>query len=372
MVTDTTQKPIDKEKDPEVIKTKYWELPVDSLDGWRPRTCIIDYNRLLLPVGNNHERGFNLMRDMMVGITGPRGAGKSNTNTFLAIKKMRMGKPCWSNVPISFFVREEDGGLTYYESMPLDVEKFSNFSPELRNGVVSIQELQYYVEARTSGRLQNRSMGYGIMQIRKTANSFFYDVQDQSWVDKRFGWSNDTDIECKDAAKLNIEIDGELPPGMFDEWGYLKEGAVSLWKIWDTSGISTGIPAKESHEPIGEFQFDSWWFWGASPTHFIVDAWAAYNSIKSKSDVKKQEREELRGTLEQVISKLLQQGNSEVPGIEIWEGYKAITGKDIDKNTAGSIIKEAGIPIKLKGDGTRYYNISVLLDEKIVEASTRA
>jgi hypothetical protein len=370
MVTEIKPEVNNKPEDQEIIKTKYWELPANSLDGWRPRTCIIDYNRLLLPVGNSHERGFNLMRDMMVGITGPRGAGKSNTNTFLAIKKMRMGKQCWSNVPISFFVREEDGGLTYYESMPLDVEKFSNFSPELRNGVVSIQELQYYVEARTSGRLQNRSMGYGIMQIRKTANSFFYDVQDQSWVDKRFGWSNDTDIECKDAAKLNVDIDGELPGGMFDEWHYLKEGAVSLWKIWDTSGISTGIPSKESHEPIGEFQFDAWWFWGASPTHFIVDAWAAYNSIKSKGDIRKQERSNMTAILEQVISKLLQQGNAEATGPEIWEGYKIITGKDIDKNMAGSIIKEAGIPKRQGKGGDWFYTISVLLDEKIAEAST--
>jgi hypothetical protein len=361
-----------KQQNTEVIKTKYWELPVDSLDGWRPYSCFIDYRLLLGPTALRHERSFNLFKDMMVGITGARGAGKSVTNTFLAMKKMRMGKPCWSNVPISFYIIEADGSLTYYESIPLDVEKFTNFSPELRRGVVSIQELQYYVESRTSGRLQNRMISYGIMQIRKTANSFFYDVQNQGWVDKRFGWSNDCDIECMDASKGNYEIEGDLHPGMFEEGHYLKEGSVTLWTIKDTSGIITGTPFKVSGVPIGEYQFDSWWTWNASPTHFIIDAWAAYNSIKTKEDKKKEEQGALMSVLEESINRLLQQGKGEVVASELWEMAKSISGQEVNLRTAGALLKECGIPKRQRADGNNYYNLAVLLDEKVAEAATNA
>ena len=61
--------------------------------------------------------------------------------------------------------------------MPLDLDKFYTFDRLIRNGAVGIDELQYFVEARTSGKYQNRVASYQIMQIRKTANSFFYTVQ---------------------------------------------------------------------------------------------------------------------------------------------------------------------------------------------------
>jgi hypothetical protein len=363
--------PVKTEK--EVIKTQNWELPVESLDGWRPYTAEIPYQCLEGPDTGHHKRSFNLFRDMMIGINGARGAGKSTTNTFLAMKKMRMGKPCWSNVPISFYVLEADGSRTYYESMPLDVEKFSNFSPELRRGVVSIQELQYYVEARTSGRLQNRMMSYGIMQIRKTANSFFYDVQDPSWVDKRFGWSNDCDIECTDASKLNYDLKGDFPQYLLEDGKYLKEGVITLWTIKDTSGILTGIPFKKSGVPVVEnAQFKSWYIWDSFPTHFIVDAWAAYHSIKTKDDNKKKEQEALLGVIEEAINRLLQQGKGEVVSSELWNMIEELSGKEVNKQVAGALLKDCGIPKRQRADGNNYYNIAVLLDDKVAEAATNA
>ena len=66
-----------------------------------------------------------------------------------------------------------DGSLSYYESMPLDMDKFYTFDRLIRNGAVGIDELQYFVEARTSGKYQNRVASYQIMQIRKLPIAFF-------------------------------------------------------------------------------------------------------------------------------------------------------------------------------------------------------
>jgi hypothetical protein len=351
-----------------IIKTKYWELPIAALRGWRPYTCYIDYRLLMGPEMHHHERGLSLYKNLMIGINGARGACKSTTGAFLGIKRMRMGIPCYSNVPISVYVIEADGSLTYYESRPLDIERFSNLEEDMFNITVVIQEMQYIVEARTSGRLQNRKVGYGIMQIRKTASSFIYDVQDQSWVDKRFGWSNDCDIECSDASKLNYDIEGELPPEMFEDGHYLKEGAVSLWSLKDVSGVLTGIPYKKSGIVYDNFQFDAFWFWNSFPTHFIVDADAAYNSIKSKDDIKKKDQEVLQSTLEEAINQLLNQGKTEVMAKELWLTAANVKGQPIDTRIAGKILKDCGIPKRQRTGGEYSYNIAALLEDKITEA----
>src|SRR4030042_3942033 len=133
--------------------------------------------------GRTH--GLNLSKDLLIGAHGPRGATKTLTISFLLAKKLRAGMPAWTNWPISFYVVEptcydvcdrhdlcatcKKGHKTYYESMPLNFDKLYTFNSEISDGVVGITELQYYAEARTSGRGQNRMLSYQLMQIRKSA-----------------------------------------------------------------------------------------------------------------------------------------------------------------------------------------------------------
>jgi hypothetical protein len=353
-----------------IIKTLNWELPEESLEGWVPYSAIIDYRLFLGPdIAYAGGKGLSLHKDLMGGIHGARGAGKTELLSFLLAKKLRAGKPVWTNYPIVFYVREANGELTPYESHPLDFDKFYAFSREVRNGAVGITELQYYVESRTSGRQQNRIMGYQIMQIRKTALSFLYDVQDRGWVDKRFGWSNDFDVESADIAKMGYDRSSvhSFPPKALER-GALREGAYVRFFVEDTSGVLTGTPFRKNRREYGPYQFAGWQFWNIYPTHFIVDVYEAVHSYKKKAE-KAEEMDALANALETAINQALADGIYEVPASDLWESTRSILGAEFANNQAGKILSSWDIPVRQLGKAGKYkgkmaYNIGALLEEK--------
>ncbi len=356
---------IEQPRESNIIHTKYWELPETSLDGWRPFSAYINYKYLLGPSFEYHYgRGLNLHKDLMGGIHGARGSCKTLFLSYLLAKKMVSGKPVWTNYPISFYVVEPNGGLTYYESQPLDFEKFYAFSPEVRKGGVGITELQYYVEARTSGREQNRIATYQIMQLRKTALSFLYDVQDRAWVDKRFGWSNDFDIETSDIAKMGYDRSSisNFPPRTLED-GHLREGAFSRLWLEDTSGVLTGTSFHKDQKQWGPWQFAGWHFWDIFPTHFIIDAYEAIHSLKKKNE-KQEARDAIANALELAINDFLKQGIYEVQAEDLWEAAEKYMGTEINHYTAGRQMIEWGISKRQIGSKGKWaYNIGVLLEE---------
>lgn len=354
MVTVTTieEPQIEQAEKEESIKTKYWELPVASLDKWRPYTAHIDYRLFLGPRIEGKKHGLSLDRDLVGGIHGPRGSGKSETLSYLVAKKMRAGQPAWTNYPISFYVIEEDGSETYYESMPLDMDKFYAFSSEIRKGVVAITELQYFVESRTSGKEQNRIASYQLMQIRKTALSFLYDVQNPRWIDNRFGWSADFVLNCSDVAKLDYDL------GFTGRT--LREGEFIHWKLRDISGILTGKPYSDEF-PIeyGPYQFPGSKWWDIYPTHFIVDVYEAVHGIKKKED----KQEAISAALELAIQFFLNKGEQEVASKDVWDKASELGSVIVPPNLGGQILASFGITKKYKSyTGKYYYNLGILLD----------
>lgn len=348
-----------------IIHSQHWEMPESCLQGWRPFTAVISHERLLGPNLNGYGKGFGLHKDLLGGIHGSRGSGKSEFLSFLLGKKMRSGKPVWANYPISFFVIEEDGGVTYYENLPLDLNKFYAFSPLVRNGAVGVTELQYYVEARTSGKKQNRVASYQIMQIRKTALSFLYDVQDRGWVDKRFGWSNDFDLECTDIAKLpyNRQSLHGFPPKVFDEYGCLREGAYVRFLFEDTSGFATGVPFRKNPIQHGPYQFAGHNFWDIYPTHFIVDAYEAMNSYKEKND-KLEAKDLMANSLEMAIDMFIDSNEYEIIAADLWAKAEEIAGIKLNHQQCGVQLKDWGIPNRQVGSKGKWaYNLGVLVKD---------
>ncbi len=357
----------------EVIKSKYWEFPVESLGAWRPRTAYIDYRFFLGPHLGPREKGLGLNQDLVLAVHGPRGATKTMTMSYFLAKKMRMGQPAWANYPISFYVIEPDcidhckkcyenpwlcgascheGCFTYYENMPLDLDKFYRFSHQLRNGNAAITEFQYYVESRTSGKVQNRLASYQIMQIRKTALSFFYDVQNPQWVDKRFAWSDDTVLTVNDISIMNYD---------YNSVGhYLQKGERSLWHIEDRSGVLTGKQGS-MHGPV---EFRGWTFRNIYPTHWIVDAYDAMNSFKAEEmeKVGKENKDEaIAAALSLAVNTLAQQGKTEVLGDEIWSLATELGHVKVSPQAGGKILGLNGITSKQK-KRKYYYNLSPLIE----------
>jgi hypothetical protein len=363
-----------------IIKTRNWELPESSLDGWRPFTATLTPDLLEGP-SVRPGYGLTLTKDVMAYACGARGSCKSVTISYLLAKEMRMGKPVWTNYPISFYVAERgyltgqesdiymqlgpchwvnvEGTVSYYESMPLDMEKFYRFHQDLRKGAVGITELQYFVEARTSIREQNRLAGYQIMQIRKTANSFLYDVQNPRWVDNRFGWSADFEIKCADISKMRYDA------GAIGR--YLEEGEFSRRWLKDISGLLTGIPFSDNEKIIGPYQFAAWNFWFIYPTHFIVDAYDAMHSLKK--DQEKNDRESLM--VDAINLALLDFINNDQYKILNEELFKAIQSKttvELNNVVLGKVLSSLGVYKKPDGYGHYYYFLDKLKEEESSEA----
>ncbi len=358
----------------EVIQSMFWDLRESQLDGWRPFSCTLLASDLYGPViGSGH--GIDFRRNMMFGYNGPRGAAKTCSLSYNLSKILRVERPVWTNYPISFYVDETNGlalpanssnefirvsqchwvnteaTLSYYESMPLDMDKFYTFNRNIRNGAVGIDELQYFVEARTSGRYQNRVLGYQIMQIRKTANTFGYTVQNQRWVDNRFGWSADYLCECNDVSKKTYDrrhLGREL-----------MEGEVSRWTFKDISGVLTGEPYDLSQREIGPYQFDSRRFWGIYPTHFVIDIFEAMAGPE-RDKAKNLKRDALAEAVELVANEYLEKKVVSVPVKDFYEALDSHLDAPANHHLVGKMLATAGV--KAVGQNEyRHYDFSEAL-----------
>jgi hypothetical protein len=358
----------DTEPAENIIQSMFWDLPESSLDGWRPFSKTLLASDLYGPaVGHGH--GIDFRKNLMFAYHGPRGAAKTCSLSYILAKIIRAGNPVWTNYPISFFVSEKneitgkesqefvrvgvcrwlnmDGTVSYYESMPLDMDKFYTFNKKIRNGAVGIDELQYFVEARTSGKYQNRVLSYQIMQIRKTANTFGYTVQNPRWVDGRFGWSADFTCECYDLSKKNYDhrkLGREL-----------EEGEYSRWTFRDISGVMTGIPYSENEREIGPYQFHSKVAWGIYPTHYVIDPIEAAKG-PDRDKPKKDLDALIASTIELVANEYLEQGGTQIPANEMLDAINSRLPNSVSPRKIGSILSSMGI--RRPSRGSKFYDAS--------------
>lgn len=353
----------------EIIKSDNWELPVCNLGQgkyeWRPKTAFLPYYLFEGPKMSGRTHGLNLYKDLSIGVHGPRGSTKTLTASFLLAKKMRLGQPVWNNWPISFYVIEPScwdkckkrlchicgmGHITYYESIPLNMDKVYTFNTELSGGSVGFTEFQYYVEARTSGRQQNRFLSYQIMQLRKSALSFIYDVQNPDWVDKRFGWSDDSKIFCRDISKMNYDYPREL-----------QEGEFSHWMIRDLSGVLTGYMYQETKKEYGPYQFDGYHFWHIFPTKWKIDVYDAVWSMKQASQ-KADKDAALGEAITMTINSFLEENRTKVLAEDIWARASTLGQMAIPPTMAGKILAGYNIPKRLNSKGKNVYDLGVIAE----------
>lgn len=361
-----------QEKDIEIIHSDNWELPVMNLGKgkyeWRPKTAVLPYYLFEGPSMTRRTHGINLSKDLSIGVHGPRGSTKTLSLSYLDAKKMRMGQPCWGNWPISFYVVEPNcwdncqsrhcnlcykGALTYYENIPIDMDKVYTFNDDLSEGNVSLTEFQYYVEARTSGRQQNRFLSYQIMQIRKSALSFYYDVQNEGWVDKRFGWSDDIKIYCWDLSKMNYDFE--------QAGGEIEEGEYSHWNIKDMSGIVTGVPFEKSGIEYGPFQFDGFNFWWIYPTKWKISVYDAVYSMRQESE-RADKQAQIGHAIGMAINFFLEQKKYKVRSDLMWSKAAELSGIAISPITGGKVLSSLEVP-KSENRGKWSYDLSIFEKE---------
>lgn len=173
--------------------------------------------------------------EFVVGYTGPRGGGKSCAAAYVTCHDyLFRGKPVWSNIPIKAELTLPNHEVIYVESDALDTQKLFGLSAELTGGLVLIDELELYAEARRSQSNKNLLLNYIIMQIRKRSLSFFYTIQQPQWIDNRLQFMSDLMWRTRDAA--------------FTEWGMEEGVGRGLYfsiEIEDWSGMLTGQKYQE-------------------------------------------------------------------------------------------------------------------------------
>lgn len=140
-----------------------------------------------------NKRKFNeKQNNLVVGIKGLKGSGKTLLMTILLYIEYKKGKKIYTNYKVSF------------PHKIIDVKKMIELDVELQNTVIGIDELHMICDARRGGRKQNILMSYFILQSRHRSVNFYYTTQFDRQVDVRIRENTDINMVCE-----NLYIDSD-------------------------------------------------------------------------------------------------------------------------------------------------------------------
>jgi len=206
-------------------------------------------------------RRHHLNRDVVIGLIGARGDGKSLGGTAIAILDyMVESDPCWSNIAISveFDISAETAarygqlpGKAKFTSQPLDKTKLLRFDPEYQGGVFFVDEINLWLaDARRSMSNQNLWANDVGQQLRKMKSALIYTCIHEMFVDQRIRDMTDIFIQTKDMA-LSPEglAKRDLP------------GREFMWTIFPMSRKLTGESYAQTRKPLPNIFFhgNKWW-----------------------------------------------------------------------------------------------------------------
>lgn len=170
----------------------------------------------------------NLGSGWVIGFTGLRGMGKSLGMAYIIAMALQAGLRVWSNMNVKYKCIYGLRKAAVFETEPLDWKAVYALSQDIRDGAVAIDELQYYLDSRTSLTKRNRILNAVIYQVRKRKLDFYFTVKDRYWLDKRLrNWEMDIEIACWDNSMY---------------YPNLEKGTNFTWRIYDRSGTWTGKP----------------------------------------------------------------------------------------------------------------------------------
>ena len=285
--------------------------------------------------------------EWVVGFTGPRGGGKSLEMAYIACRDYLIrGRPVWSNIPIHIELKLPNNEVVTASSTPLDVKGFFSLSEDLKGGLVCIDELELYAEARRSGSNKNLLLTYIIMQTRKRALSFFFTIQQPQWADNRLRFMSDIMIRSRDIA--------------YTPWGFEKkinQGQYFSMVVEDWSGMLTGYRYQET----GFTQTFCIWgvpVWGMYNSYDVVDVFDALTPVDlSLNRMRISTGPEGDGTdpffdkVNDHVAALQQAGIHDIVDKDLWD---IMDIKREDRRVVGMVLKDLKVTKKQRGDGYHY------------------
>lgn len=294
----------------------------------------------------------HLNRDVIIGLIGDRGDGKSLGGGVISILDfMLQNEPCWSNMQIAArFNVDADTAEKYglspgsadFESNELDMQKFLHFHPDYHDGLFYIDEINIALaDARRAMASQNLAADDVGQQLRKLRSGLIYTCIHEMFVDNRIRDLTDIFIQCRDTALS--------PEGLASK---KKPGYEFSWEIYPMSRKLTGERYTETHQSFGPIYLDGHQWWGAIDTEKRQDR-AKYKI--SAGGVQRIEAEiEIHenpavvaakskwGWLYEAIRKLHYDGYEEIHNKELWD-YLNVDERGISTRQIGEQLSIMGI-----------------------------
>ncbi|HUW08439.1 MAG TPA: hypothetical protein VM537_01860, partial [Anaerolineae bacterium] len=167
----------------------------------------------------------NSFKEYVIGIHGPRGAGKDAYGSYLACCYMLAGATCKSNMPI--WGTFSEGKV---QSEELDISELYKFGQDFeKNVVIYLSEIDKLIPRRRSMSTGNMLLDVLATQIGKKGITIIANTQDWFWLDDQWVYQTDIIVYCQDAA--------------YTPWGReedLEEGYMTLVSIYNISGVLPG------------------------------------------------------------------------------------------------------------------------------------
>lgn len=172
----------------------------------------------------------HLNRDVIIGLVGDRGDGKSLGGGIIAlIDFMLQGDPCWSNMQIGAAFEVDDmtayrygfqqGGVASFYSEPLDMDKFLRFDKMYHGGLFFIDEINIAIadarRAMSNQNLQSDDVG---QMLRKLECGLIYTCIHEMFVDVRIRDMTDIFIKTSDTALSPEGLNRRQRQGLEFEW----------------------------------------------------------------------------------------------------------------------------------------------------------
>lgn len=168
--------------------------------------------------------------DIIIGLIGDRGSGKTTGGVFLALKDFVFrGFKLFSNMDIHAGVSVPDvlsqaminkpGGIVSYKSGHINKQQFLSLDGRYDGSCLFFDELNLeYGESRKSMTNVNLAVDTSVQQLRKMECPLVYTVLNEAYVDVRIRENTDIFIRCHDVAHKPQNMIQRMIPGAVYEW----------------------------------------------------------------------------------------------------------------------------------------------------------
>lgn len=265
-------------------------------------------------------RKMHLNRDIIIGLIGDRGGGKSIGAAEIALCDFGVepGEIIRSNMSIKANVEISDeyagkfglnGGTVNYESKPLEKRKFLRFDPEYYRNIFVIDEINIFLaDARRSMSNQNLESNDVGQQLRKLESPLIYTCINEMFVDTRIRDLTDVFIKTQDTASTPLGLARKQPQGIEFQWN-----------LYYMTPKLTGESYVETHEKSGPFFIRGNKLWG------LIDTYERQERVKYVPDIEIEQDNETKRFNEKYgwIGELLIELNS--------EGKNSLSPKELKK-----------------------------------------